>query len=120
MDKVERMREKIVTPEENLALSSLAYQLRFPNHGAKRAHYQSWGMGQVRREDDKGSDLWTTYNRLQEDLIRGGFNTGTRRAGMLRSMTRSSTINRQLWNLAEETLDGSIVAKEQETFQLLN
>lgn len=59
-----------------------------------------------RRADDRAADLWTTFNRVQENVIRGGL-AGRNRAGR-RTTTREVTgidqgvkLNRALWILAE-------------------
>lgn len=59
-----------------------------------------------RRIEDRGSDLWTTFNRVQENMTRGGL-TGRNRTGR-RATTRpvngidqSVKLNRALWVLAE-------------------
>ena len=110
MEKVHLMTEKTLAPEELLAFSSLAFQLRFPNKKAT-PFYHSVGRI-VRREEDSGSDLWKVYNRAQEDLMTGGHSFGLRRrARGIRSLTRSTIINRQLWSLAEKTLSGDIVGE---------
>ncbi len=60
-----------------------------------------------RRVDDARSDLWTTFNRVQENVIRGGLTART--AAGRRSNTRgvqgidqNIKLNRALWVLAEE------------------
>lgn len=61
----------------------------------------------VRRpEDDKG-DLWTTFNVIQENAMKGGFDgfaaTGRRAtARPLKEIAKSSAFNADLWTLAEE------------------
>jgi hypothetical protein len=81
-----------------------------------------------RRYDDYGSDLWHTFNRVQETLIKGGarvtrrlhssagrydhsagvfvegptFYTDTRDARAVNSIEANLKINTSLWNLAEE------------------
>lgn len=59
-----------------------------------------------RREDDK-NDLWTTYQRVQENMIKGGING--RNAKGKRTRTRAINgidgdikLNRALWTLAEK------------------
>ncbi|CAM2163504.1 CP4-6 prophage; DUF932 domain-containing protein YafZ [Burkholderia cepacia] len=59
-----------------------------------------------RRTDDTGNDLWTTFNRVQESLVRGG-HVGRTAAGR-RTRTREVTgidqdikLNRALWVLAD-------------------
>lgn len=61
----------------------------------------------VRREGDDKGDLWTTFNRLQENTVRGGIE-GLSRSGRaatsrpLSDITRSVDYNAQLWQLADE------------------
>lgn len=60
-----------------------------------------------RREDDLAGDLWTTYNRVQENLVRGGLagRTPTGRRTHTRpvaSIDASIRLNRVLWMLADE------------------
>lgn len=66
----------------------------------------------LRYGDDK-PDLWTTYNVVQEHLLRGGDRyVGTGSAGVRRTSTRpvgsltvGQRLNRALWSLAEEFAD---------------
>lgn len=59
------------------------------------------------RIEDRSGDLWTTFNRVQENMIKGGVR-GRNTAGRLattRAVTgidQSIKINRALWVLAEE------------------
>lgn len=69
----------------------------------------------VRRSDDRSNDLWTTFNRIQENVMRGGLRgisesqderTGriTRRRTRTRevaSVSENVRLNRALWTLAE-------------------
>lgn len=60
----------------------------------------------ARRWEDRKSDLWTTFNRTQENLIKGGLRgrnangrrTSTRAVGGLNEDVR---LNRALWTLAD-------------------
>jgi Domain of unknown function (DUF932) len=69
----------------------------------------------ARRGDDDGATLWKTYNRIQENMIRGGIqglssrgtktNAGAPRQVTTRaitSMPNAINYNRKLWALAEE------------------
>jgi hypothetical protein len=111
MDRIDRMRTYQVTNEEKAAFSFLAFNLRFP----KNQYVQTIGF-HYRREGDQEQDLWTFYNRAQEDIIRGGFHTGNRMrtARGIRSLEKSTLLNRKLWDLTEKTLDGTIVDEAQE------
>lgn len=62
---------------------------------------------EARRGEDESNDLWTTFNVVQENVIRGGLQY--RNAQGRRNTTRSVTgisqnvaINKALWTLAEE------------------
>jgi Domain of unknown function (DUF932) len=61
----------------------------------------------VRRNGDEGSDLWTTFNRVQEGLIRGGSRCRTpqgrrMRARAVQGIDQNVGLNQALWTLAEE------------------
>jgi hypothetical protein len=60
-----------------------------------------------RRPEDRGSDLWTTFNRVQENMPKGGLRGRNRngRTTTTRPVTgidQSVKLNRALWVLAEE------------------
>ena len=62
---------------------------------------------EARRPEDLGNSLWTTFQRVQENAMRGGRagrtaqgrRTQTRPVG---SIDRTVSLNRALWVLAEE------------------
>jgi Domain of unknown function (DUF932) len=60
-----------------------------------------------RREEDKGDDAWRVYNRVQENIMRGGIGiqhtAGQHRTSTTRGIThlgREQNINLELWKLA--------------------
>ena len=60
-----------------------------------------------RRAADNGSDLWTTFNRVQENLIRGGLPARSARGARTRTrevagIDQGVKLNRALWVLANE------------------
>lgn len=62
---------------------------------------------QARRWEDKSPDLWTTFNRIQENVIKGGISGRTAKGQ--RTRTREVTgidgdikLNQALWKMAEE------------------
>jgi hypothetical protein len=70
-------------------------------------------FGMPLRQDDAGADLWRTFNRAQESLIRGGIFVSrhlpqldgeivTRRARAVSSIDAAARLNSDLWNLAAE------------------
>jgi hypothetical protein len=63
------------------------------------------------RYDDKGKDLWTTFNVVQENIMKGGLRGRKRDAnGRMRNTTtrpvksidRDVKLNKALWVLTEE------------------
>lgn len=60
-----------------------------------------------RRVDDRRDDMWTTFNRVQENLMKGGLR-GRNRTGRavttrpVNGIDQSVKLNRALWVLAEE------------------
>ena len=62
---------------------------------------------QANRSADRAGDLWTTFNRVQENIIRGGLRgrnaTGnTIRTRGVQGIDQNIKLNRALWVLAEE------------------
>ena len=57
---------------------------------------------QPRRGEDMASDLWTVFNRTQENLIQGGFlvTGGRRRSRAITNIDKNIDINTSLWDLA--------------------
>lgn len=86
-----------------------ALALRFEN--AEESPIEHRQLLTIRRHDDLGSDLWTVFNRVQENLIRGGFAGVNRRnenglpmARTLRGIRggdRSIELNTELWQIAD-------------------
>ena len=61
----------------------------------------------ARRNADQAQDLWTTYNRVQENLIQGGLRGRTAagkrtRTRAVNSISEDTRINKALWQLTEE------------------
>ncbi|NMN07657.1 MULTISPECIES: DUF932 domain-containing protein [unclassified Novosphingobium] len=63
-----------------------------------------------RRQADVGGDLWTVFNRVQENIIRGGLNGRretedgriiSRRTRPINGIDQNVGVNRALWTLAE-------------------
>jgi hypothetical protein len=99
--------------EEQLVFANSALQLRWGD----KAPVVAESLLRSRRFEDQKSDLWTTFNRVQENLLRGGLNG--RSASGRRSTTRAVggvnenvKLNRALWSLA----DGMAQIKREDGF----
>lgn len=89
---------------------------------AKMVADERWGgdklidlshMLQIRRHEDSGNDLWSVFNRVQENMLQGGTiivtpkeNGKTRksRSRSIRSIEQNLEVNKMLWSLSEAML----------------
>lgn len=99
----EAMKRLDLTPREQTAFAKAALAERFEGEAPVTAEQ----VLEPGRWEDRGSDLWTVFNRTQEHLVRGGLRARTR--NNRRTRTRAVTgidqnvkLNRGLWVLAEE------------------
>jgi hypothetical protein len=107
----ERMRERILTIEEYDKLCDDAYKLRITGEAELRGGART--IAYARRREDQGNDLWHTFNRIQENVIKGGqttYNPTTRGRNSTREITgitQNVDLNRDLWNLAVGYLENA-------------
>jgi hypothetical protein len=108
---VERFRARILEVRESLALAAHALALRYASLAA--APVEAETLLKARRPADEGTDLWTTTNRIQENLVQGGVSDFHRdRQGKLRSVRAlrgidsKVTLNKGLWGVAERLANG--------------
>lgn len=104
---VERMERRLLRLDEQLAFAARALVVRFPD--VAESGMQPSQLLRVRRVGDAGEDLWSTLNKVQENLIRGGLTrrTATGRLTRTRGITairRDVELNSRLWDLAAEVL----------------
>ena len=64
--------------------------------------YEIASILEARRDQDKPNTLWHTYNRVQENLIKGGFQMAERQARGITNPLTDMTLNQGLWQLAEK------------------
>jgi hypothetical protein len=104
-DSIETMQHMGLNPEERQVFARAALELRYTPDQAEPAPITPQSLLTPRRYADQKNDLWTTFNTVQEHIIKGG----TRRADQPRRKTRKVSsitedvrLNRALWTLAEE------------------
>jgi hypothetical protein len=103
------MKARTLRPEEQRAFATAALALRYGERteGQAPAPVTADQLIEARRPEDLGNSLWTTFQRVQENAMRGGQpgrsvqgrRMHTRAVG---SIDRSVSLNRALWVLAEE------------------
>jgi hypothetical protein len=100
---VERMERTPLELEQRLAFAENAIALRFPK---KRPEgIETSNLLEAQREEDCGHDLWTTYNVIQEYVIKGGLSYRTSKnrkmeSRGIRAIREDVRLNSELWRMA--------------------
>lgn len=111
---VERWSNITLDGEQQIALARRAVTARWQN----ATFVDMDRMLRPQRAEDTGSDLWTSFNRVQERVLRGGMDvtlardvvqedgttarvTSTRRATAIRGATKQLRLNESLFQIAE-------------------
>jgi hypothetical protein len=109
LDNVEEIAGRIDTyksitlaPQEQQVFANAALQLRWD----EKAPVEADQVLRTRRWADNKGDLWTVFNRVQENLLKGGLSartttgrrTSTRAVG---GVNENVKLNRALWSLAD-------------------
>jgi hypothetical protein len=105
--RVNDMRALALRPAEQEAFAEAAASLRWDD----AAPVQPRQLLAPRRADDQGADMWRTFNRVQENLERGGVSyvqrdqqgrrIARRETRPVQSIDGSVSLNRALWTLAQ-------------------
>ena len=109
----EAMKALPLEPREEIAFATAALALRFGERaveeggGHQPAPVTAEQLIEARRPEDLGHSLWTTFQRVQENVIRGGQAGRSAQGRRLQtrpvgSIDRGVSLNRALWMLAEE------------------
>ena len=115
--RVETFKNRKLNSAELDSFAGEALRLRFEN--VQEAPIGASKLLDSRRWEDKGDDLWHVFNRVQENLIRGGQRDFSRRREDGRRFPRTRAIagldqnirlNRELWNLAERVANNEAIS----------
>ena len=104
---VDTWRHKVLTPQQQLAFAKAAIPLRWTVEETGTAPVTASQLLRPLRNADIGDDLWRTFNRVQEHIIKGGVRAqmanGRRRASTaVKSVHEDQRLNKALWTLATE------------------
>lgn len=110
-DTIASWKQITLTPAEQHLLAEGAHSLRFDEASPVTPDR----LLAVRRNADTGSDLWSTFNRLQENTVRGGLRAydahGRRvRTREVKGIDGNVKLNRALWTLAEKMAELKMAA----------
>jgi hypothetical protein len=104
---VARMEQRPMFKDEQVRFAERALQIRYPiisDSGMEPSRLLN-----CRRPEDVGDDLWSTLNRVQENLLRGGLTRRSVRGRLTRTRAITSIkedvrLNGRLWDVAREVL----------------
>lgn len=113
LDQMASWQDRVLTDAEKTELAERAAGIRW--NGLQNAPVGPEKLLTPRRHEDSGSDLWTVWNVIQENVMKGGQRDrertvklhmeGKRAKGKTRpvvAIDENLRINRALWDLAEE------------------
>lgn len=89
-----------LTPAQQLEYAVFALSLRYPDQSNKKHVIDTASLLVTRRDADKGNDLWTVFNRVQENLLSGGRN----RIRRVTAIAKDIELNQALFAKAMEYL----------------
>ncbi len=133
-DRVDEMKVIEMTPDERGIFAQAALGLVYGANSKNRdelvqaiseAPIRPDQLLEERRYDDKGKDLWTLFNVVQENIMRGGLKGSTRGSnGRMRRTTtrpvkaldRNIKLNQALWLMTEKMAE----LKQQDTPMVVN
>lgn len=109
VEHVNNFKQITLNRDERRAFAASVLPLRF---GEETAPVAPEALLVPHRSEDQAPDLWTTFNVVQENIIRGGLGYSTQRPAdgrwvhrstrAVRSVDGNVNLNRGLWVLAEE------------------
>jgi len=112
-DRVDEWRGITLDTGEQMALATAAHQLRWDGaDDEKRAPIEPAALLTAQRHEDNGADLWRTFNRVQENTIKGGqrytlppaqghFRRRRMHVREVAGIDQNTSLNRALWTLAD-------------------
>lgn len=108
MDQVEGFKAITLSQPESIAFANAAMQLRYPTDAAGNdtAPIAPEKLLAVRRNEDRENTLWATFNKVQENFIKGGLSGRNKNGGRMstravNSVNEDLRLNKALWQLAE-------------------
>jgi hypothetical protein len=108
----EAMKALPLEPREEIAFATAALALRFGERAVEEGGHRptpvtAERLNEARRLEDIGHNLWATFQRVSENVMRGGQQGRSSQGRRLQTrpvaaIDRSVSLNRALWMLAEE------------------
>ena len=87
---------------QQLDFAAAGVLIRTGNDPHWSKHFDAHEFLTRRRDEDKGHDLWTVFNVLQENIIKGGVRGAVRDTRPITQVKEIQRINEGLWQLAQD------------------
>ena len=106
VESMNKMKETELNQEKAVDFAKKALNTRFTKDELKRIKIDVLELLQPVREEDKGSDLWSIFNVVQEKIIEGDFDYRAggkeRKAREIKNFKQDIKVNEELFSLALE------------------
>jgi hypothetical protein len=98
MEEFNKLKESELTPAEAISMATRAANIRF----GKDVNFDVSQLLNIVRDEDKGDDVWTVFNRIQENLTQAHRITDENGAmyGAVTDSREDTRINKELFQLA--------------------
>nr|BFD33473.1 DUF932 domain-containing protein [Pigmentibacter ruber] len=117
IENILEMKKKVLTINDRLNFANEAVNLRWDKEN-ERPEFEIEKLLKPRRKIDAELDLWTTFNVLQENLVRGGLSfyklndlgypIARQSTRAVNSISKNLELNKNLWTLANKFLDSRL------------
>ncbi|QKI89634.1 DUF932 domain-containing protein [Thiomicrorhabdus xiamenensis] len=106
-ESVDDFQSTLISSEEAYLFARAALSLRYGEEWQAQSPISPESLLQARRNEDKEPSLWKTFNRVQENMMKGGVlgrsnNGRNTRTRAIKSVSEEVRLNRALWQLTEE------------------
>lgn len=108
VESMNKMKNVELNQEKMVELATRALSTRFTEDQLKRFEFDVMDLLNVNRDKDKGNDLWTVFNRVQENLTKGNFRyidplakkRKDKKARVIKNFNQDMEVNQKLFSLA--------------------
>lgn len=106
VQKINTLSERVMTAKEQAEFAKKALQVRMGEERECTDEEVRQILQSTRKEDD-GNTLWKVFNRVQEHLVKGGFESttatgGARKVRKITNILKDLELNQNLWSLTEQ------------------
>ena len=106
VDSMNKMKQVELGQQQAIDFAKKALETRFTTNQIKNRKFNFEELLAPTREEDKGNDLWSVFNVVQEKIIDGDFEyisgSKVRKARQVKNFKQDQKINKELFSLALE------------------